>query len=85
MRQNETSKTMIYSFIQGKTGGRALNVCYGEYLISTDKKLLDYETIYKFLATSYWANKRSPIMQPRTGYVMSSLMKSIVEEILVKN
>ncbi|MBM7865894.1 GNAT family N-acetyltransferase [Heliobacterium gestii] len=29
-----------------------------DYLISTDKSLLDHETIYRFLASSYWANKR---------------------------
>jgi GNAT superfamily N-acetyltransferase len=27
----------------------------GEYLISTDKKLLDFELIHGFLSTSYWS------------------------------
>lgn len=36
-----------------------MSVGFGEYVISTDKTLLDYEMIYYFLAKSYWANKRS--------------------------
>lgn len=32
---------------------------YDEYLISTDRSRLQFETIHKFLAASYWANKRS--------------------------
>ncbi|MZP30012.1 GNAT family N-acetyltransferase [Heliobacterium undosum] len=32
---------------------------FEDYLISTDKTLLHHETIYQFLASSYWANKRS--------------------------
>lgn len=36
-----------------------MKVIYKDYIITTDKTLLDYETIYKLLSTSYWANKRS--------------------------
>lgn len=32
---------------------------YDEYLISTDRSRLQFETIHKFLVASYWANKRS--------------------------
>ncbi|WP_438349991.1 GNAT family N-acetyltransferase [Paenibacillus sp. FA6] len=35
-----------------------MEVRFEEYLISTDKTLLNHETIYMFLAASYWANKR---------------------------
>jgi GNAT superfamily N-acetyltransferase len=31
---------------------------FGDYLISTDKGLLNYEAIHRFLASSYWAKKR---------------------------
>jgi len=35
-----------------------MEVKFDEYLISTDKALLNKETIYSFLARSYWASKR---------------------------
>ena len=35
-----------------------MDVIFEEYVISADKALLNYETIYKFLAASYWANNR---------------------------
>ncbi|MNI41633.1 Acetyltransferase (GNAT) family protein [compost metagenome] len=35
-----------------------MEVKFEDYIISTDKSLLNYETIYKFLASSYWANNR---------------------------
>ncbi|MFC7681841.1 GNAT family N-acetyltransferase [Paenibacillus sp. GCM10028914] len=36
-----------------------MEVQFNDYLISTDKTLLNYETIHKLLAQTYWANKRS--------------------------
>jgi len=36
-----------------------MQVIFKEYLISTDKTLLDYDIIHKLLAETYWANKRS--------------------------
>ncbi|MBC9785076.1 GNAT family N-acetyltransferase [Heliobacterium chlorum] len=32
---------------------------FEDYLISSDKSLINRETIYKFLASSYWAKNRS--------------------------
>ncbi|MCR8656647.1 GNAT family N-acetyltransferase [Paenibacillus endoradicis] len=36
-----------------------MNVRFNDYLISSDKALLNKERIHKFLSASYWANKRS--------------------------
>ena len=36
-----------------------MNWTKGEYTISTDRSLLDLDTIHGFLKTSYWANERS--------------------------
>lgn len=36
-----------------------MNVRFNDYLISSDKTLLNNESIYKFLSTSYWASQRS--------------------------
>jgi GNAT superfamily N-acetyltransferase len=38
----------------------------GEYTISTDKSLLQKETIHDFLSKSYWANTRSREMLERS-------------------
>lgn len=35
-----------------------MEVKFEEFLISTNKSLLNYETIHKLLAATYWANKR---------------------------
>lgn len=34
-----------------------MEVRFEDYLIRTDNALLQIETIHKFLAASYWANK----------------------------
>lgn len=39
-----------------------MKVWIGKYLISTEKSLLNYDTIHKFLSRSYWANLR-PVEQ----------------------
>ncbi|MGV2964877.1 GNAT family N-acetyltransferase [Paenibacillus sp. AGC30] len=36
-----------------------MHIEFDEYLITDDKKILDFETISSFLSRSYWANRRS--------------------------